>query len=35
MTNDFYGLAIRSISNKHVHLEFLAESGPRLVRLEV
>lgn len=30
---DFYGLPTRSISNQHLRLEFLAEAGPRIVRL--
>jgi hypothetical protein len=30
---DFYGLPIRSLSNAHLRLEYLAEAGPRLVRL--
>jgi len=33
MTGDFYGLPTRIISNAHVRLEFLAEAGPRIVRL--
>jgi hypothetical protein len=33
MTNDFYGLPTRIISNNHLRLEFLAEAGPRIVRL--
>ncbi len=33
MTNNFYGLPTRGISNKHLRLEFLAEAGPRIVRL--
>jgi hypothetical protein len=30
---DFYGLPARSISNAHLRLDYLAEAGPRLVRL--
>lgn len=30
---DFYGLPTRTIENSHLHLEYLAEAGPRLVRL--
>lgn len=33
MTGDFYGLPTRIISNAHLRLEFLAEAGPRIVRL--
>ena len=33
MTGDFYGLPTRIISNAYVRLEFLAEAGPRIVRL--
>jgi hypothetical protein len=33
MTGDFYGLATRRISNQHLRLEFLAQAGPRIVRL--
>lgn len=33
MTGDYYGLPTLSISSPHLHLEFLAEAGPRLVRL--
>ncbi len=33
MTGDFYGLATRIISNQHLRLEFLADAGPRIVRL--
>ena len=30
---DFYGLPIRSIENAHLRVDFLAQAGPRLVRL--
>ncbi len=30
---DFHGLPTRSIENDHVRLEYLAEAGPRIVRL--
>jgi hypothetical protein len=30
---DFYGLPTRSISSPHLRLEFLAQAGPRIVRL--
>lgn len=33
MTGDFYGLPTRIIGNQHLRLEFLAEAGPRIVRL--
>jgi hypothetical protein len=33
MTGDFYGLPTRIIGNTHIRLEFLAEAGPRIVRL--
>ena len=33
MTGDFYGLSTRIISNQYLRLEFLAEAGPRIVRL--
>ncbi|HEY4689491.1 MAG TPA: hypothetical protein VIK33_09280 [Anaerolineae bacterium] len=33
MTSDFYGLPVHSIGNEHVRLEFLAEAGPRIVRM--
>jgi hypothetical protein len=33
MTGDFYGLPTRIISTEHLRLEFLAEAGPRIVRL--
>jgi hypothetical protein len=33
MTGDFHGLPSRVISNKYLRLEFLAQSGPRIVRL--
>ena len=33
MTGDFYGLSTRIIGNQHLRLEFLAEAGPRIVRL--
>ena len=31
--SDFYGLPTRGIENKHLRVEFLAEAGPRIVRL--
>ena len=31
--NDFYGLPTRSIENRFLRLEYLAQAGPRLVRL--
>lgn len=33
MSGDFYGLTTRTLSNEHLRLEYLAETGPRLVRL--
>ncbi len=33
MMTDFHGLPIRSIANDHLQLDFLADAGPRLVRL--
>ena len=30
---DFHGLPVRTISNGHLRVDFLAEAGPRLVRL--
>jgi hypothetical protein len=33
MTGEFYGLPTRIIGNNHLQLEFLAEAGPRIVRL--
>lgn len=33
MTDDFYGLPIRIIGNRHIRLEYLANAGPRIVRL--
>jgi hypothetical protein len=33
MTGDFYGLPTRIIANQYLRLEFLAEAGPRIVRL--
>jgi hypothetical protein len=33
MKSDFYGLATRAIENSFVRVEFLAEAGPRIVRL--
>ncbi len=35
MTGDFYGLPTCSLSNAHLCVEYLAEAGPRLVRLFV
>jgi len=34
-TGDFHGLPTRSIGNQHLRIEFLAEAGPRIVRLFV
>ena len=33
MSTNFYGLPTRSLDNGHVRLEYLAEAGPRIVRL--
>ena len=33
MTGDYYGLPTRIMCNRHLRLEFLAEAGPRIVRL--
>ncbi len=33
MSNTFYGLPTRSIENKNLRLEFLANAGPRIVRM--
>ncbi len=33
MSNDFYGLPTRAIENEYLRAEFLAEAGPRIVRL--
>jgi hypothetical protein len=33
MTGDFYGLPTCIMCNRHLRLEFLAEAGPRIVRL--
>jgi len=33
MSTKFYGLPTRSLDNGHVRLEYLAEAGPRIVRL--
>ncbi len=33
MTNNFYGLATRGLSNAHMRIEFLVDAGPRIVRL--
>lgn len=35
MDNHFYGLPTRTIQNRHLRLEFLADAGPRLVRLSL
>jgi hypothetical protein len=35
MENQFYGLPTRKLENRHLRLEFLAEAGPRLVRLSL
>jgi len=32
---DFYGLPTRVLQNQHLRLEFLAEAGPRIVRLSL
>ena len=33
MTTDFHGFPTRSLANQHLRVDFLAEAGPRLVRL--
>ncbi|MBI5029914.1 MAG: hypothetical protein HZB51_05255 [Chloroflexi bacterium] len=33
MSNDFYGLRTQSVENQHLRLEFLADAGPRIVRV--
>ena len=33
MTGNFYGQPTKTLENQHLRLEFLSESGPRLVRL--
>ena len=33
MTDEFYGLKTLSLSNPYLHLEYLLEAGPRIVRL--
>jgi hypothetical protein len=33
MIADFHGLATRSLANQHLRVDYLAEAGPRLVRL--
>ena len=33
MGNDFYGLPIRTLDNGAIRLDYLAEAGPRIVRL--
>ncbi len=35
MTADFHGLPTRSLENDHLRIDYLAEAGPRLVRLIV
>lgn len=35
MDNHFYGLPTRTIQNRYLRLEFLADAGPRLVRLSL
>jgi hypothetical protein len=35
MSNDFYGLPTQTIGNHHLQLEFLADAGPRIVRLSL
>ncbi len=33
MTEDFHGMAARSLENEYLRLDYLVEAGPRLVRL--
>jgi len=33
MTDDFHGLAVRTLENEHLRLDYLIEAGPRIVRL--
>lgn len=33
MTHDFHGYPTRSLANQHLRIDYLAEAGPRLVRL--
>ncbi|HEX7588063.1 MAG TPA: hypothetical protein VF478_07100 [Anaerolineae bacterium] len=33
MSADFYGLPTRTIGTKYLHIDYLAEAGPRIVRL--
>jgi len=33
MTLDFHGLPVRSLENDQLRVDYLAEAGPRLVRL--
>ena len=35
MPNNFYGLPTRTVENKFLRLEFLADAGPRIVRLSL
>jgi hypothetical protein len=35
MAGNFHGLPTRSLENQHVRLEYLAEAGPRIVRLSL
>ena len=35
MSNDFHGMATRTLANEHVRLEYMAEGGPRVVGLYV
>jgi hypothetical protein len=35
MSPDYYGLPTRSLENEHLKLEYLAEAGPRIVRLSL
>lgn len=35
MTPDFHGLPTRSLANRHLRIDYLAEAGPRLVRLSL
>ncbi len=35
MTHDFHGFSTRSLANQHLRVDYLAEAGPRLVRLSL
>lgn len=35
MNDDFYGLAVGRLENQHLKLDYLSESGPRIVRLKI